>query len=840
MSVHDLSEADLVDALDFLIEYIRYGEEGHSTVWTDKDPVTQRLAEVLACVLTKGSKPEYVWASICEYIEQQQLQDPLRVLQTINSSLEMQQTDEQTKILALTRLLLSEDLFINLFTGFCESATPDMYPDPSVVCHVKRRGKILKYMMRAHDIGARFQLSILPSKDIVPGTLAEYQLAAINGKRLYKEHAGLNSSQQSTAPSSISSSTINTTEVPVVAPPTPSIAKSVTPSVPLPAVVSEVKQETKQIPELLPVPAPAQLSNDDKLVFDHNSEISFKSNNDLDATVSVKKEPPSLVEIAPPLPLAKPATVVTPTTVQTPQKPSSILTVESTKQSYQPVVPVPASHPAPKPSGYTPAQALSLDTVTDDAALLKSLTKSSSVQLIAGVPVNIASVQDKDATCAKTIHPAPLKAAPVPTVSQTMKLEARTMEPKPSVPIDSDSISLKSVPLASTLPIPVNSRGLEPEEVKNIFARTNLLTDTSKSLLSDTCPTIKDEIKKIAKKVAIVETTIDSKTVGDEGLMMDVLSDTPVERAVLSEKGDCEMVSFTGKALVTNSIVNYWVRLATLITDGDSSNKSKKTKHKGKQDKELCTVPSAPSYSNKTFSFNVEHYTFDKISAGVNNSVTPLLSTENSMIINIYTYVLTDYSRPANLSKIIGSIQDNKCAGCNNSLAALSPEEQNDLIFCHYTGKVYCKQCSLIVNKHILPSKVLSSKRDTTEYTVGASSYKVLERYWKQPNLETTYLLSVRMDLDTAFNKCLQKRTKLLQCFNNRGNCAELARIFSTTGDQAYYYGHHIQSDGSQGFYWSMSDIVSILLNEQIVFVETLCNEIQAHSASCATCQTIF
>lgn len=872
MSVHDLSETDLVDALDFLVEYIRYGEEGHGSIWTDKDSVTQRLAEVLACVLTKGSKPEYVWSSICEYIEQQQLQDPLRIFQTINSSLEMQQADEQVKILALTRLLLSEDLFINLFTGFCESTTPEMYPEPSVVSHAKRRGKIIKYLMRAHDVGARFQLSMLPPVDVVAGTLAEYQLAAINGKRLYKEQAGLNSSQQSTAPSSMSSSAVTATEMSQAAPPTPSIAQSVTPSVPLNAIVSEPeqKQELKieqqpdqkpvsipkpepilqpavepakpakpAKPELLPVPAPVPLPSDDKLVFEQNSEISFKPNT-LTTAASTEKKPQPSIALEPSLPLAKPATVVTPTTVQTPQKPTFVPAPEPPKPSSQPVVSAPASKPAPKSSGYTPAQALSLDTTTDDEALLKSLTKSSSVQLIAGVPINIASMQGKDATAAKMAHPTSLKAAPVPTVSQAMALDARTTEPKPSAPMVPNSASLKNTSLSSTISVPVDSRGSESEEVKNIFARANLLTDANKSLLGDTCPTIKDEMKKIAKKVAVVETAIDNTAVGDEGLMMDVLSDTPVERAVLSKEGDCEMVSFTGKALVTDSVINYWVRLATLATESDGPNKTGKTKHRRKQDKELCVVPPAPLCSSKTFSFNVEHYTFDKIAAGVSNSVTPLLCTENSFNINTYTYVLTDYSRPANLSKIISGLQDDKCAGCNCSLATLSPEEQNDLLFCHYTGRVYCKQCSLIVNRHIIPSRVLSSKRDIAEYTVGAASYKTLERYWKQPNLETAYLLSVRLDLDTAFNNCLQRRTKLFQCFKNRGSCTDLAHIFSTTEDQSYYYSHHVQSDGSQNFYWSMSDIVSILLNKQIALVERLCNEIQAHSASCSVCQAIF
>lgn len=168
MSVHDLSEADLVDALDFLIEYVRYGEEGHASTWTDKDPVTQRLAEVLACILIKGSKEEYVWASIREYIEQK-FQDPFRILPILTSSPELQQANEQAKILALTRLLLTEDQFIGLFTGFCESTMPEMYSESSVVGHAKRRGKVIKYLMRMHDSGVRFQLAMFPLQMLSPG-----------------------------------------------------------------------------------------------------------------------------------------------------------------------------------------------------------------------------------------------------------------------------------------------------------------------------------------------------------------------------------------------------------------------------------------------------------------------------------------------------------------------------------------------------------------------------------------------------------------------------------------------------------------------------------------------
>ncbi|EFO60942.1 Hypothetical protein GLP15_3299 [Giardia lamblia P15] len=844
MSVHDLSETDLVDALDFLIEYVRYGEEGHGSIWTDKDPVTQRLAEVLACILVKGSKGEYIWTSIREYIEQN-FQDPLRILPILTSNPELQQADEQIKILALTRLLLTEDQFIGLFTGFCESIMPEMYPEPSIVGHTKRRGKVIKYLMRMHDSGARFQLALFPPADVAPGTLAEYQLAAINGKRLYKEQAGLNSSQPSTTPSSISSSAIRATELSQPAPPTPSIAQSSAPATSLGPSVSEPqpdenpkdqKFESKLTidftkPELLPVPAPAPLLVEDGLVFERHSEISFQQNN-LSSAASMEKKPPCSAISEPPLPLVKPATVVTPVTVPTPQKPS-IPVPEPPKPSVQ--------LPAPKLSGYTPAQALSLDTMADDAALLKSLTKSSSVQVIAGVPVNISSVQNRDAITNRVAQPSPLKAAPVPTVSQTMQLEARTIESKlSSTSIPSDIAPTKDNFLASTLPAPTNNHKPEVEEVKTIFTRTNLLTDANKSLLGDTCPTIKDEIKKIEKRVAVVETIIDKKTIENEGLVMDVLSDIPVERAVLSEKGDCEMVSFTGKALITDGIVNYWVRLATLVTESDGFKKTDKSKHKGKQDKDLGVVPSAPACSNKTFLFNIEHYTFDKIAAGTSNFATPLLCAENAPSINTYTYILTDYSRPPNLSKLISGLQANKCAGCDCSLANISQEEQTDLLFCHYIGKIYCKQCSLIVNKHIIPSKVLSSKRDTMEYTVGAASYKTLEKYWKQPNLETTYLLSIRMDLDTVFNGCLQKRTKLFQRFRSRDNCASLARIFSMVENQAYYYTQHIQSDGTQNFYWSMSDIVSILLNKQIALVEKLYNEIQAHSATCATCQAIF
>ncbi|KWX15702.1 hypothetical protein QR46_0284 [Giardia duodenalis assemblage B] len=829
MSVYDLSETDLVDALDFLIEYIRYGEEKHDSIWTDKDPVTQRLTEVLACIFTKGSKQEYVWASIGEYVVQQQLQEPLRIFQAISSNSELQHVDEQTKILALTRLLLTEDQFVSLFTGFCESSTSEMYPEPSVVSHAKRRGKVIKYLMRAHDAGAKFQLAMLPPADVVPGTLAQYQLAAIDGKRLYREQAGLNSSQQSTAPSSISSSTVHTAELSQPAPPTPSVVQPSVSTASLNIVVTETKPEPEpksesKEPQLLPVPAPASLSPEDGLVFERHSEVSFQSNI-LSTAAPIEKKPlPSTVP-DPALSLAKPATVVTPIIAQVPQKPST-----------QP----PAPALAPKPVGYAPAQALSLDTTTDDAALLKSLTKSSSVQLIAGVPINISSGQNKDAIAAKSVQPASLKAAPVPTVSQTMQLESRTTESNPSVSTGLSVSSVKANALTSILPAPSDNRGSETEEVKSIFARANLLIDANKSLLGDTCPTINDELKKITKRVAVVETAIDINTLGDEGLVMDVLSNVPVERAVLSEKGNCEMVSFTGKALVTDSVVNYWVRLATLATEGDGFNKVGKSKHKGKQDRTLGVVPSAPTCSSKTFSFNVEHYTFDKIATGVGSSVTPLLCTENSLSVNTYTYTLKDYSRPSNLSKIITGLQDGKCAGCDSSLSTLSPEEQEGLLFCHYTGRVYCNQCSLIVNKHIIPSKVLSSKRDTTEYTVGAASYKILERYWKQPNLETDYLLSVRMDLDTAFNSCLQKRTKLSQCFKNRDSCVDLANIFSTAEDQAYYYKQHVLSDGTQNFYWSMSDIVSILLNKQIALVERLCNEIQTHSVTCSTCQAIF
>ncbi|KAE8305073.1 putative zinc-RING and/or ribbon domain-containing protein [Giardia duodenalis] len=767
MSVHDLSEADLVDALDFLIEYVRYGEEGHASTWTDKDPVTQRLAEVLACILIKGSKEEYVWASIREYIEQK-FQDPFRILPILTSSPELQQANEQAKILALTRLLLTEDQFIGLFTGFCESTMPEMYSESSVVGHAKRRGKVIKYLMRMHDSGVRFQLAMFPPADVVPGTLAEYQLAAINGKRLYKEQIGLDSSRQSTAPSSMSSSTIHTAEPSQQAPPTPSIAQSSALAVSVdPSVLRSQPDENPKDQKSEPQPA----------------------------ADSVKPE----------------------------------------------LLPAPA--PAPKPSGYLPAQALSLDTMADDAALLKSLTKSSSIQVIAGVPVNIASVQNKDAAATRVAQPPSLRTAPVPTVSQTMQPEARTIESKPSSTSPaSDFVPIGDNSLASSLPVSVNDRKPEAEEVKTIFARTNLLTDANRSLLGDTCPTIKDEIKKIAKRVAVIETVIDTKTIEAEGLVMDVLSDVPVERAVLSEKGDCEMVSFTGKALITDGVVNYWVRLAALVTEGDGFKKAEKGKHKGRQDKDLGVVPSAPAFSNKTFSFNVEHYTFDKIAAGTSSSVTPLLRVENAPNINIntYTYLLTDYSRPSNLSRIISGLQADKCAGCDCSLATTSQEEQASLLFCHYTGKIYCKQCSLIINKHIIPSKVLSSKRDTGEYTVGAASYKTLEKYWKQPNLDTAYLLSIRMDLDAAFSSCLQKRTKLSQRFRSRDSCVSLAHIFSAVEDQAYYYKQHVQSDGTQNFYWSMSDIVSILSNKQIALVEKLCDEIQAHSAACATCQAIF
>lgn len=74
----------------------------------------------------------------------------------------------------------------------------------------------------------------------------------------------------------------------------------------------------------------------------------------------------------------------------------------------------------------------------------------------------------------------------------------------------------------------------------------------------------------------MIETVIDTKTIEAEGLVMDVLSDVPVERAVLSEKGDCEMVSFTGKALITDGVVNYWVRLAALVTEGDGFKRRKR------------------------------------------------------------------------------------------------------------------------------------------------------------------------------------------------------------------------------------------------------------------------